>query len=421
MRPPRRLPPRQEPPLAAGAVPATYPYDYPYPLSARRHGKAEDDPFSQLGWRAGAFLVLPSVELTTGYDTNPSRTVGGGVGAPVYIVAPELIVRSDWSRHALNADLRGSYTTYGGNSGAFDRPDFSGIVDGRVDVSRATEINLQGRLIVSTDNPWSPNVQAGLARLPIYSVLGGTAGMTQRFNRLELSAKGLVDRTVYQNSVFTDGETGSNQDRDMNQYGVQLRAGYETLPGVKPFVEVDADQRQHDLTFDRFGFQRDSVSATGRLGTTVNLPGRLTGEISAGYTQREYKDPGLQTLSGFVADGSLVWAATGLTTATVTARSAANELIVPGESGYLSRDYGLQVDHAFRRWLIGTLKFGAGFDHYVGETRDDVRYSTSAALTYKLTRTLQIKGEYRHEWLTSSAAGHDYVADIFLIGMRLQR
>src|SRR5262249_14679984 len=95
---------RGAPPLATGGVPATYPYNYPYPLSARRHGKAEDDPYAQLGWRAGAFLILPSVELTTGYDTNPSR-IPGGSGAMSYVVAPELIVRSDWSRHSLSADL----------------------------------------------------------------------------------------------------------------------------------------------------------------------------------------------------------------------------------------------------------------------------------------------------------------------------
>jgi hypothetical protein len=42
-------------------------------------------------------------------------------------------------------------------------------------------------------------------------------------------------------------------------------------------------------------------------------------------------------------------------------------------------------------------------------------------LTYKLSRTAQLKGEVRRQWLTSNAAGADYTADIFLIGLRLQR
>ena len=43
----------------------------------RRRTAVEEDPYAQLGLRAGAFLVLPAVEVTGGYDTNPARTPGG--------------------------------------------------------------------------------------------------------------------------------------------------------------------------------------------------------------------------------------------------------------------------------------------------------------------------------------------------------
>ena len=61
-------------------------------------------------------------------------------------VAPEFLVVSNWERHALVADLRGSFTGYGNNMPAtidgiaspapveIDRPDFIGHVDGRLDV-----------------------------------------------------------------------------------------------------------------------------------------------------------------------------------------------------------------------------------------------------------------------------------------------
>ncbi len=81
-----------------------------------------------------------------------------------------------------------------------DRPDFIGHVDGRLDVSRDTRLTAQARLLVSTDNPGSPNIQAGLAKYPVYASLGGTFGFDQNFNRLEISAGATVDRTVYQQS-----------------------------------------------------------------------------------------------------------------------------------------------------------------------------------------------------------------------------
>ena len=60
-----------------------------------------------------------------------------------------------------------------------DRPDFIGHVDGRLDVTRDTRLLGQSRLRVATDNPGSPNVQAGLARYPVYATFGGTFGSTR--------------------------------------------------------------------------------------------------------------------------------------------------------------------------------------------------------------------------------------------------
>ena len=63
------------------------------------------------------------------------------------MVAPEFLAFSNWERHALVADLRGSFTGYGNTfpppaDGTvssvptnLDRPDFTGHVDGRLDVS----------------------------------------------------------------------------------------------------------------------------------------------------------------------------------------------------------------------------------------------------------------------------------------------
>jgi hypothetical protein len=202
-----------------------------------------------------------------------------------------------------------------------------------------------------------------------------------------------------------------------------LRASYELLPGVKPFAEFAADRRDHDLAFDRNGVDRDSNGWVARAGSTFDLTHKLTGEFSAGYLRRSYKDPTLPDLNGLVADASLVWAATGLTTVTFAAKSASDESIVADVSGILRRDLSLQVDHAFRRWLVATLRSGIGFDTYEasGPTRRDERFFVAAALVYKLSRDWQLKGEIRHDWLTSNQSGVDYTSTTALAGVRWQR
>ena len=242
--------------------------------------------------------------------------------------------------------------------------------------SRATRASISAAaLLVSTDNPGSPNLQAGLAKLPIYTTFGGGVGLGQRFNRFDLSLKGDAERTVYQDSQLTDGTTASNDDRNFNQYGGKLRGGYELSPGVTPFVEFDADTRVHDLNTDVSGYQRNSKGLTGKAGTTFELSRLLTGEIALGYTRRVYQDARLENVAGLIGDASLVWTASALTTVKLTGSSTIGESTIPGVSGTLYRDVGLQLDHAFRRWLIGSVKLGFGLDDYVGLSRQDKRYS----------------------------------------------
>jgi hypothetical protein len=195
---------------------------------------------------------------------DPGQT-GNGKAAWFYTIAPELRVQSNWSRHELKADLRGSYIAYSPDeTPSLNRPYVNGRVDGRIDVTHDTRVDLAGRILVSTDNPGSPNLQAGLAKLPIYVTGGGTVGVGQHFNRFDVSIKGDVERTVYQQSQLTDGSTSSNDDRNYDQYAGKLRGSYELSPSLIPFAEIIGDTRVHDLNTDSSGYQRNSNGLTGR-------------------------------------------------------------------------------------------------------------------------------------------------------------
>jgi hypothetical protein len=391
----------------------------PPALPARRRLLPEPDPFAPLGIDAGMFLLRPAVELIGGYDSNPARSAAGKASWYA-MLAPELLVNSNWSRHEVSASLRGSYTDYE-NASDLNRPSLDAKVNGRIDVTPLTRVDLEGRVIVGTDNPGSPNIQAGLARLPIYTTVGGSAGFGQRFNRLEVTLKGGVDRTAYQQSTFTDGTTASNADRDFDRYFAELRASYEVTPGVKPFIETGADRRVHDIAIDRTGVRRDSDDRYVKAGTTFELERTLTGDIALGYVERSYEDATLPKISGLTFDATLTWLASALTAVKLTGRTTVDETLLTGVAGAFTREVALEIDHAFRRWLIATLKVSGATVDYVGSPRTDERYATGALITYKLTREIWLKSEYRHEWRHSNVAGNDYQADVVLVGARLQR
>jgi hypothetical protein len=397
----------------------------------RKRLKVDDDPFGAVGDYAGGFLIKSAVEVSAGYDTNPGRIIAPK-GLPFWVVAPEFLAVSDWERHALVADLRGSFTGYGGSlppivDGAVssaptnvDRPDFTGHVDGRLDVTEDTHLLSEVRLRVATDNPGSPNIQAGLTKYPIYTSLGGTFGVDQNFNRLNIFVGATVDRTVYQNSQLTDGTVSSNDDRNLNQFGGIGRVSYELTPALKPFVEVEGDSRVHDLPVDNSGFARDSTGGYAKAGTTFEFTRLLTGEISLGYEARDYADPRLNRLDGLLTAASLTWTATPLTTAKFYSTTSIDETTLPGASGVLTHLYTVEADHDFRRWLTAIGKFTYGTMDYQGGDRFDKIYTLEGDLVYKLTRNLWIKGTVIRSILDSSVLGSSSASTVVMLGVRVQ-
>ena len=426
--PPIALPPSATankppiPPAMAGTVDGQPP---------RKRLKVDDDPFGEVGDHGGGFLVKSAVEISGGYDTNPGRTFIPR-GSPFYVVAPEVLAVSDWERHAVVADLRGSFTGYGTTfpptiDGAIstaptnvDRPDFTGHIDGRLDVTEDTRLTSELRLRVSTDNPGSPNIQAGLAKYPIYTTLGGTFGFDQNFNRLNIAAGGTVDRTVYQDSTLTDGTTATNDDRNFTQTGGVGRLSYAVLPGLEPFAEVEGDSRVHDLQLDRFGYARDSSGGYAKAGSSFEFSRLLTGDISVGYALRDYVDTRLDRLQGLLTSASLTWSATPLTTAKFYSDTSIDETTLPGVSGVLTHIYTVEIDHDFRRWLTGIGKFTYGTLDYQGDGRHDKTYSVSGDLIYKMTRNMWLKGTLRRDWLDSNIAGNSTNSTVVMLGVRLQ-
>jgi hypothetical protein len=367
--------------------------------------------YDPTGITVGRFLYKPAVEISAGYDNNPGHRAGGG-GSAVVVVAPELAIRSQFERHQLNVDLRGAYTE-DAQLQTLSHPTAEARVDGRYELSGATQIIGEGRFLNDA------LVTPGFVKQPRATTLGTTAGIMQKFGAAEIAVKGSFDRNLFSDGILAGNQVLMTQDRNYNQPGVQLRTSYALTPQFSPFVDVSLDRRNHDLKIDFNGMRRDSNGIAGRAGVAVNV-GSLSGDVSAGYLTRRFDDPAMRNVSGWIADATLAWAATDATTFVLVARSQASETPAANISGILSRDLILQADHQFEPWLIGTLRTGYGQDQFVGITRTDNRFFVAGGGVYKLSRTVQLKGDVRAEWTRSSLPVNDFLAVVGLFGVRLQ-
>jgi hypothetical protein len=386
----------------------------------RRPKRPEDDPYEQLGVRLGGLIFLPSIEADIGYDSNPRRINTDVKGATMLRTLGEVDLKSDWERHSLTGYLRGAYDAFVGMSDV-NRPSGDGLVNLKLDVLRGTQFESEGRFQLSTQQPGNPNLPNGVVNQPLTFTGGGTAGLVHTFNRLSIGAYGDIDRSIYGDAKLADGSTLSQEDRNYTQYALRLRTGYEISPFFSPFLEGRLDKRRYDNRIDDSGYARSSNGTGLSIGTTVNFNDRLTGEIAAGYERRVYDDPRLDDLNGPIGRASLVWNATPLTTVKLNASSTLGETTVVGSSGVVVRQAGIEVDHALRRNLTVTGTLDLTDNDYQGVYIKEHGLTGEVRLDWKLTRSLIFRASFTHDRLKSTAPDSDYTANVFLVGLRLQR
>ena len=385
--------------------------------------RVEDKPFEPTGLEVGSLRLKPFAEFSAGYDTNPNRaSTASGLAKSSPLLRGELgfDANSEWSVHDLKASLRAGYSEYTNNHEA-SRPDGSGKITARIDVLRDSAIDLEGKFNLDTQRPGSPGLGVNIVGRPIVATYGAGAGVTQKFGRLSILLRGTIDRTDYQDAKLSSGATQNLARDSYNTFGMRARAAYEITPGISPFVEVFADQRAHDVAVDVNGFNRNSSGSGARVGSTFELTRMLTGELSAGYVNRNYKDNALKDMRGALIDGSLIWTATPLTTVTLRATSDMAETTVLGASGAISRKLSAEVSHALLRNL--TLTAGSSWlnSTYQGVNLKEDTYTGTLKADYNLTRSVMLRASFTHERLKSTAVGSDYTANIFMLGLRLQR
>jgi hypothetical protein len=391
----------------------------PPPPPPRRAPASVVDPYAPLGLRMGTLQVFPSAEVGIGYDTNPERRAGAKKGSGFARGEAALSLRSDWAVHELTADVRGGYNRYFTMPDA-DRPDGTGRIGLRLDAARDTAFDVELRGRVDTQAPGSANLTGRAQGRPLITQYGGSAGVTQRFNRLALSARASVDRTDYADAKLADGQPLSQKDRNLTQYGLRLRTGYELSPGLVPFAEVLLDTRKYDVKADSTGFRRDSDGVQLRAGTSIELTRTLTGEVSAGYGLRRYEDQRLGDLRAPVVEAVLTWALSPLTTVKLRGATEFEETTIAGSSGAVTRRLSAELSHAFLRNLTATATASYGRSDFQGVTRQDDTIRAGLGLDYAFTRNIVLRGSFNHERTTSNVAGNNLSGNIWLFGVRGQ-
>lgn len=409
------------PELADGQTPSPTIAALP-PAPPRRHTPVDDKPFDPVGIMVGDLKLTPYVEEDLGWSSNPGLTAAGQKGSAFETTEGGFALQSDWSSSDLHGVFKGGYTDYFG-APSDDAPYGSGTLDGRLDVTRDLSIDAEGRFNVSTQTLTSLGLTSASSSTsnPLVSTYGATLGGAQKFGLLTLALHGTIDHTAYEDATLAGGVAFPLSTDDYNDLGLKARVSYEISPAISPFVELGIDARRYDDGVDYAGYERNSNGVTGDAGATLAFTQQLTGEASFGYGARTYQDPRLPDMRSPLVNASLTWNVTPLTTVTGKAQTSLADTITPGASGSVQHAYTIDVAHDLtRRFTLG-VSAGYATDDYVGVSLHDSTTTLGARAEYHLSRDVVLKATATRQQYESSAPNSNYVADIFLLGVRLQR
>jgi hypothetical protein len=387
------------------------------PPPQRRKPAPDDKPFDPVGVAVGDLKLTPYVEEDGGWASNPGQTAGPHRGSAFETTEAGVSMQSDWSRSDLHGQLKGAYTDYFDDPND-DSPTSSGTLDGRYDASRDLSFDAEGRFNLSEQTLTSLGLGSatGSTKLALVSTYGATLGGAQKFGDLTLALHATLDRTTYANAGTEDLASD-----DSNDWGLRGRVSYRLSEAVSPFVELGVDARRYDSDLDYTGYDRNSDGWQAVAGATLAFTRQLTGEASFGYGARTYTDPRLENFGGPLVDASLVWSATPLTTVTAKAQTTLGDAVVAGASGVKSQTVSLDVAHELTRALtLGATASWAGED-YIGIAQRDSTTTYGLRAEYHVSRELVLKASVSRQLYDSNLPNSNYVADVFMLGLKLQR
>lgn len=187
------------------------------------------DRYEGLGYRAGQFWVLPSLELGFLYDSNVFAQSSGASDDAVFYATPNVAVKSDFGRHALNFNFEANHYEYV-DFGSQSRTDLNGSMDGEIEVQHDLRVRggVRGGLFQQTLGDLEYPGGGGITTPGDYWKLGTWAEVEKHFNQIVVAARAAYDLQTY------DAVEGVDQSfRDGDRFAAGGRAGWYVSPRAR--------------------------------------------------------------------------------------------------------------------------------------------------------------------------------------------
>ena len=378
--------------------------------------------YAPLGVHVSNFWVYPKIKFKQGYDDNIFTRAESEIDDFVSTFEPAVIVHSDWNRHAVELGASANVGLYADNSEQ-NFEDYQMYSSGKIDVRHGHWINTTLTYSKQHEERDSPDNFGGLD--PTISRGASVAIDTHHeFGRFVFALGAGANTLYFANNLSTTGSVVDNGDRDRDKYILSAQIDYSPSPRFNVFARGEFSTKEFDEPVDRFGLMRDSDRFEGGVGSDFQITGQLTGNLFVGYMSEDYEEALFDTVNEAIFDGEISWSPTGLTTFTCNVTRFVSSTTLNNSAGRLSHIGSITIDHELLRSLLLQVKGQYINDDFIGNKREDERYTYSAGATYFLNRKIHLSINYTRKERDSNAQGaagnKDFVNNKLWIGIHLQ-
>lgn len=372
--------------------------------------------YDPLGIRYGGFIFYPALAGAIFYnsDVNVSNNDYGHDkdGSFEYHVAPELQIKSDWSRHAFEAYAGIDAVTYSEFSD-FDHVNAKVGAKGRIDVQSDLAILPSVEYRRDMLQPGDPDSLVTVDDPVMRDVVEGKLAVSKIFNRLWIA--GGVGAARVEFDGFDDVTYYPGEFVDYTVFSASTRVGYKISPLTSVFTEVNYNHRDFDDGF----YNSDGYQVIG--GVQFEASRLIQGEAYAGYLVQDFDNPELDNISTFTFGGKLRWFVSPLWTVTFTGGREAGESTYLGGSSLVMTTGGVNVDYELLRNLI--ISGGVRYidNDFQDVDREDKTWQARLSAKYLINRFVNLTLDYKYtDFDTDAINVTSYTQNIYGATIRLQ-
>jgi len=348
--------------------------------------------------RVGSFLLKPTIDESTGYNSNVLG-LSGGAGSWFLETKPSLQIHSDWSRNSLGASISADNTRYihTPNQSATN---WQAAIGGGYTIGRS-ELTLGYSHLELNERPTDLGAPPSSTPIP-YTVDDLRSDYTFDLGRLKITPNLDFSQWRFGSTTSAFANVPKDQgfrDRDVIQGGGAFRYELSGKTSLLMVLQGANSQFVHPEPLLQPSLSQppplSSTSGTALVGIDYQYDGLWRYQLLVGGEVRSFAASQFATRVAPIAQGTVIWTPTGLTTVTASVLRTLQDPTEEGTSGYTYTRAQARVDHEYLRDVLLDGEVGIQNAAYqTGATQTE--YAGRGGITWLLNRNLHLSLSYQY-------------------------